>query len=235
MLGPEQPIWALQARGLVKGEKPHDSIFEMASEYIAAIKQVQKKGPYHLLGMSLGGVIAQEMARILESQGEEIGLLALLDSSAKEGSEQINDLTDSERTNNLLISIAHDLDIDPNKASLSNSEFITAARDGLIKVGAIPPQTPVSWLLKLLENSLFSSKLIANHKKRRCNSPILYFLASQDRAVEDLSGSEWNEFSNGGVFTYVVDARHSNLLWQPKSLLQIRAGLKDYLDKKSVG
>jgi hypothetical protein len=60
-------------------------------------------------------------------------------------------------------------------------------------------------------------------------------LASQDRAVEDLSGSEWNEFSNGGVFTYVVDARHSNLLWQPKSLLQIRAGLKDYLDKKSVG
>ena len=40
---------------------------------------MQAQGPYQLGGWSLGGVIALEMARQLHAQGQEVALLALLD------------------------------------------------------------------------------------------------------------------------------------------------------------
>jgi thioesterase domain-containing protein len=232
-LGPERPVWALQARGLGEDEKPHDTISEMADEYVKAIRQVQEKGPYHLIGMSMGGVIAQEMACILESQGEKVDLLALLDTSAKEEDGQLDTRSDEERTTSLLRGIAQDLGIDANKASLDNSELIIAARDGLIKVGAIPALTPLSWFMKLLENSLQSSKQIANHKKRPCNASILLVRALQDPLPEDPSVFDWSIFTRGKVLKLEVDAKHSNMLWQPKSVQRLRDYLGAYLAESS--
>jgi thioesterase domain-containing protein len=40
----------------------------------------QAKGPYYLGGYCFGGNVAYEMARILQQQGEEVALLALINS-----------------------------------------------------------------------------------------------------------------------------------------------------------
>ena len=81
-LGPGQPVFGLQARGLEQDDIPAaSSIEEMAADYISAIQQVQPEGPYHLLGMSSGGMIAFEMARQLKACGGEVRLVALLDTS----------------------------------------------------------------------------------------------------------------------------------------------------------
>lgn len=69
----------MQARGLARTEPLPGSVEEMAADYLAHIRAVQPTGPYHLLGWSLGGRIAQAMAASLEAEGEEVGLLALLD------------------------------------------------------------------------------------------------------------------------------------------------------------
>ena len=45
-----------------------------------ALRAVQPDGPYALLGWSLGGVIAHEMAAMLESTGASVAVLLLLDS-----------------------------------------------------------------------------------------------------------------------------------------------------------
>lgn len=52
---------------------------QLAAVYIEEIRKVQSHGPYCLLGYSLGGALAFEVARQLKEQGQEIGLLALLD------------------------------------------------------------------------------------------------------------------------------------------------------------
>jgi aspartate racemase len=52
----------------------------MAAHYIKEIREFQPTGPYLIGGRSLGGIIAFEMACQLRAQGQEIGLLALLDS-----------------------------------------------------------------------------------------------------------------------------------------------------------
>jgi thioesterase domain-containing protein/NAD(P)-dependent dehydrogenase (short-subunit alcohol dehydrogenase family) len=79
-LGPDQPVYGIQARGLDGREEPLTSVHQMAAHYIEAIQSVQPAGPYLLAGASFGGIVAYEMAQQLQERGEEVDLLALFDS-----------------------------------------------------------------------------------------------------------------------------------------------------------
>jgi len=57
-----------------------DRLEDLAAQYVEEMRGFQPEGPYHLLGLSFGGVIAFEMARQLAAQGQEVGMLALIDS-----------------------------------------------------------------------------------------------------------------------------------------------------------
>jgi len=80
-LGLEQPVYALQARGLDGISEPLTSVDEMATHYIEEIRAVQPEGPYYLLGASFGGLVAFEMAHQLKAQGQDVGLLAMLNTN----------------------------------------------------------------------------------------------------------------------------------------------------------
>jgi len=79
-LGADQPFYGLQSKGLEGKHQPHTRIADMAAHYIKEIRELQPVGPYLIGGRSLGGIIAFEMACQLREQGQEVGLLALLDS-----------------------------------------------------------------------------------------------------------------------------------------------------------
>ena len=78
-LGPDQPFYGFQAKGLDGKTEPHTSIREMAAHYINEMREVQPDGPYLIGGRSSGGCIAFEMACQLKATGQEVALLALLD------------------------------------------------------------------------------------------------------------------------------------------------------------
>ncbi|MDF1669401.1 MAG: SDR family NAD(P)-dependent oxidoreductase [Roseovarius sp.] len=78
-LGPDQPVYGLQARGLMGEDEPHTTIESAASDYLAEIRQIQPSGPYLLGGFSGGGITAFEMAQQIEATGGDVALLALLD------------------------------------------------------------------------------------------------------------------------------------------------------------
>jgi len=81
-LGPDQPVYGLQAQGL-DGKRPcHRRVEEMAAHYIEEIRRVQPEGPYYLGGLSFGGAVAFEMARQLRAQNQEVALIALFDTFA---------------------------------------------------------------------------------------------------------------------------------------------------------
>ena len=81
----DRPFLAFQAPGLDGGREPLTGIEAMAAEYVAAMRQAQPEGPYHLGGWSLGGTVAFEMARQLRSAGQEVATLALFDTQAPRG------------------------------------------------------------------------------------------------------------------------------------------------------
>jgi amino acid adenylation domain-containing protein len=78
-LGEDRPIYGLQSRGIDGKQQPFDRIEDMASYFIRSIQTVQPDGPYLLLGYSLGGTIAFEMARQLAEVGQKVAFLGLLD------------------------------------------------------------------------------------------------------------------------------------------------------------
>jgi len=73
-------IYGMQAPGVDGVREPLNRIEKMAEYHVAAVRQVQPHGPYFLIGYSMGGLVVLEMARLLSEAGEEIGLLAMLDS-----------------------------------------------------------------------------------------------------------------------------------------------------------
>ena len=78
-LGPDQPVYGLQAQGL-DGKQPYYTCVEdMAAHYVKEIRTLQPEGPYFLGGSSAGGMVAFEMAQQLHAQGQQVALLALFD------------------------------------------------------------------------------------------------------------------------------------------------------------
>jgi len=76
----EQPFYGLQSIGLNGQQDPLTRISDMAATYIKAIQTVQPQGPYQIGGWCLGGIVAFEIARQLQSSGHKIALLALIQS-----------------------------------------------------------------------------------------------------------------------------------------------------------
>ncbi|MEV8510673.1 amino acid adenylation domain-containing protein, partial [Actinoplanes sp. NPDC051475] len=81
-LDPEVPLYGIQSLGLSRTSTRPDTLTGMAREYARHIRSVQPHGPYRLMGWSLGGVMAHEVAVQLQAAGEQVTLLGILDTDA---------------------------------------------------------------------------------------------------------------------------------------------------------
>ncbi len=76
---PDNPIYAIDAKGLNRPNIPYGRIEDLAEYYFHRVTQQQSHGPYILVGYSFGGLIFLELACRLHERGEKIGLFVLLD------------------------------------------------------------------------------------------------------------------------------------------------------------
>ncbi|WP_437811922.1 non-ribosomal peptide synthetase [Sorangium sp. So ce1078] len=76
-LGGDRPVIGLDLGPALAGEGA--SVRRIIDRLTGELRQRQPRGPYHLLGWSVGGVLALGIARALEEQGEEVAFLGLLD------------------------------------------------------------------------------------------------------------------------------------------------------------
>jgi amino acid adenylation domain-containing protein len=76
----EQPVYALQPSGLDGSSAIDRGIEAMAARCVEEMRSVQAHGPYLLAGRCNGATIAYEIAQRLHADGEEVALLAALDS-----------------------------------------------------------------------------------------------------------------------------------------------------------
>lgn len=78
----EQPLYGLAAQMLDKKYAPPNRVEDLAAHYIKEMRIIQPDGPYFLAGLSIGGLVAFEIAQQLVAQGQQVALLALLDTYA---------------------------------------------------------------------------------------------------------------------------------------------------------
>jgi amino acid adenylation domain-containing protein len=81
-LGPDQPCYGFQSDGLTAPAAAASSVAAMAASYLARMRTVAPRGPYHLAGWCYGGFVAFEMAHQLRAAGEAVGTVALIEAKA---------------------------------------------------------------------------------------------------------------------------------------------------------
>ncbi|KAH7087506.1 putative non-ribosomal peptide synthase-like protein [Paraphoma chrysanthemicola] len=79
---PDRPVYALRVRGFHKNEQPFETLEEMLETYMTGIKAHQPKGPYVLLGLCFGGMLAFELGKRLEAAGERVSFCGGIDNPA---------------------------------------------------------------------------------------------------------------------------------------------------------
>jgi amino acid adenylation domain-containing protein len=82
-LGPEQPFYGIEPEGMDGRQFQRPAVEQMAAHYLAEVRKVQPSGPYYLGGYCFGGLVAFEMARILQQQGESAELVALFSAALR--------------------------------------------------------------------------------------------------------------------------------------------------------
>ena len=81
-MGERQTVYKIQGNAPVtRGKRPYspEEMQALTSEYIAAMRSVQPRGPYCLGGLCDGTHIAEQIVLKLEAEGDAVGLFAIFD------------------------------------------------------------------------------------------------------------------------------------------------------------
>jgi thioesterase domain-containing protein len=78
-LGPDQPVYALIPDPRPRGAQHGKSSEEIVGECVNVIRGVRPHGPYYLLGRSIGGTVAVEIALKLRAVGEPVAFVGMID------------------------------------------------------------------------------------------------------------------------------------------------------------
>lgn len=93
LLDDEQPVYGLLPNELYGREIHYARMEDIARFCIESMRRIQPSGPYCLGGFCYGGVVAFEMARQLQLEGEQVALVAIFEAEAQLESHQRDQLS----------------------------------------------------------------------------------------------------------------------------------------------
>jgi nonribosomal peptide synthetase DhbF len=169
----------------------------MATDYLSVIRRIQTVGPYNLLGWSFGGLVAHAMATQLQSMGEQVSTLALLDSYPfdEEGRASGSRDQNSEPATPAL-GLAHD----PLQAILERVH-----REGYTHLPL--EESDYEAITNVYANN---ARIMRKYSPRRFTGDILLFVANEGDAKP--SFRSWTPYVDGRIQVYHVDCDHDSMM-----------------------
>ncbi|MFF0546079.1 amino acid adenylation domain-containing protein [Nocardia thailandica] len=220
-LRPGRPIYGLQAPDLGGREPSARSIEEFARRYVREIRAVQPSGPYHLLGWSFGGLIAQAMAVQLAAAGERVGVVALLDTDTADiDGDSIERLTAGAfiHTFGAIFGIE---DVAPDATAQEAADLITAHLGGVELVDA-------ATLERMAASYNASAGTRTGYVRPVYDGDIAYFRATVDPS-EWMGPDGWRPYVTGDIVTHDVAVTHDEMT-NPYALSVISPVLDDLME-----
>ncbi len=213
-LGPNYPIYGVQARGLVRPQPLPTSVEEMAADYADQIRKVQPAGPYHLLGWSFGGLVAHAVATELAQHGEQTALLAILDAYPVSDISVEEPLVRNERA--ILAGILDcDLEIlDDERVTLADVVDVLRGRDSAL---ASLEEYHLSAVIKIMTNN---GRLAIDFIPEVFHGDLLLFNSTIDRRDDGATPQVWQPYIDGAIDSYDITGKHSHMT-EPGALAQI--------------
>lgn len=235
-LGSDQPFYGLQAVGIDNEWEQYTQLEDLATHYIEAVRLVQPQEPYLLGGWSMGGVVAFEMAQQLQRQGQEVLLLALLDSRVPTFASDLADYDDTallaEFARDLGELFAKDLPVLCNKLrQFSHEEQLRYVLEQMRMANLAPPDTGLVQIRRLFH--VFKTNVLALRgyvPQPYPNKVVLFQSSEQSEEDRRNSTMNWIKLAAGGVEIHVIPGNHYTIVRRPH--VQILAQrLKIHLDE----
>ncbi|NLU79281.1 amino acid adenylation domain-containing protein [Micromonospora sp. HNM0581] len=179
---PDRPAYALQARGYNGVGELVTSVEEMVDHYIEEMLRIQPDGPFHLIGWSYGGTVAQAVAAGLARRGYEIALTAILDSQpGGHGWSEIH-------------------------ANKTIEDYRDELEDFFGQyIGTDNQQDSIDVMARVLANN---SRLMMTFESPVYDGDVLFFNAV---LKDDLYAHLWRPYVLGAIEEYDVDATHHEM------------------------
>ncbi|CAB4929908.1 unannotated protein [freshwater metagenome] len=186
----DRPLYGLQLPGIANGDAAPSSIEEFAARYVREIRTVQAHGPYHLLGWSLGGVIAHAVAAHLQADGEEVALLALVDAQlfAPEGAAEFG-----------IDDLARQLGVE----GVSFGDVVDQLRSNRSELGFLT----IDHLRRMYQPVVEAPSWLASYTPPVFKGEIDYLAARSSHGAQ-----HWTDFVDGGISLHRVDVEHEDML-----------------------
>ncbi|HYN21173.1 MAG TPA: amino acid adenylation domain-containing protein [Thermoanaerobaculia bacterium] len=203
-LGPDQPLFGLQAPGLDGDRPPLDEIGQMAGLYLEAIRSVQPVGPWHLGGWSFGGLVVYEMACRIAQQGGPAGLVAILDAAPDDPRNPVEDETE------LLVRGLDEqfLQAVPFTADelrgLSTREQVALVLDRARRADRLPPDFDERRATGVVDVFKANLRAARSWRPRPHPGPITVFRAAESDKLGQ-SGTGWDALAAADVVTVPGD------------------------------
>ncbi|MFF3504787.1 amino acid adenylation domain-containing protein [Streptomyces sp. NPDC003247] len=220
-LGPGQPLYGVQARGLAGDEPLPATLWEEAADYAGRIREIRPRGPYRLLGWSVGGILAHAVAVLLQEAGETVELLALLDAFP---AEQWRERPAPEE-GDALTAVLRMAGFDRTGERTREDVLATLRRAGSPLAGL--SDATLSRIVDIVPNH---ARMMREHRHRAYRGDVLFFTAAAPRPEDWLTREAWRPHVTGAIHNHDLDCTHPQLMADrqlDEVAVHLRARLKE--------
>ncbi|KDA41640.1 amino acid adenylation domain-containing protein [Frankia sp. BMG5.23] len=199
------PVIGLQAHGLVDGQLPLRGLDEMIDKYLAAMRETQPHGPYHLLGWSFGGLVAHALAARIQREGGEVGLLALLDAYPVLPPDLLHE--DDEPA--FLADLLHFINVpagDLPDRPVDRALVLEVARREGSALASLDSRT----IERVIDVFAANHELLRHYEPQTYQGDLHFFTAVRGRR-DGLSAAQWSPFTHGEIREHEVDCEHRDM------------------------
>ncbi|MEU9379302.1 amino acid adenylation domain-containing protein [Streptomyces sp. NPDC048255] len=204
---PDRPVYGLQARGLTQRDNLPRTLEEMADDYLDQIKAIQPEGPYHLLGWSFGGVAAHAMATKLQAAGEEVALLAMLDSYPAENDYEADLRRGLGTEREWLLGLLEGAGITAYEGPVDAATVAVLLRESGMALGALDKDQLESMYVAYNNiNTIFREYVPGVYQ-----GSVLYFFAALDRGEMPPDVASWDPYVTQPLDVVHMDCNHGQM------------------------
>ncbi|WP_279103766.1 thioesterase domain-containing protein, partial [Gordonia paraffinivorans] len=209
----DRPIYGLQDPHVVNGEPPAEEVDDIATRYVEEIRRIQPDGPYHLLGWSIGGMIAHAMATRLQSDGDQVAYLGIMDTSpvsadgevsAADGAATDRDLVDVDRAADILGGWRDLFDLDSTITAQTAEEVAGIVRMQIAGMGLLAEDM----VDRVMHSFEAAPDLAMRFRPKQFQGAVHIFTATADKENPELIAESWRDYVSGEVKNVYVATHH---------------------------
>jgi thioesterase domain-containing protein len=236
-INPQTPVYALQDLIVGQAGQAYPTIETIASFYLDEIKKLYPHGPYVLVGESLGGKVAYEMAQQLLKTGEKASALVMLDTYNMEESMSKGHLERKDVPYYAMLIRKH-LNILLKSDRQGKMDYLRFYQEiGRQKVerflrryrGKSKKATPIALPVNILQLEKANRQAIRKYRVLPYPGRVILFKAMRGPASKNPTNG-WNRVSLGELVIHSLDCYHGSILFEP-AVSRVAEVLQSYIEE----